>query len=114
MKCDYSQNDLFDQLGGLCFPVPHPQFFTIHDSQTIAEARSLHNREPVVVLLHPDLGEHPLDELLVRLGTTLAQLFSLFLPPSTNLIPSYPSQMTGTTGTTRKSNIFFLTHVRWE
>ncbi len=26
MKCDYSQNDLFDQLGGLCLPVPHPQF----------------------------------------------------------------------------------------
>ena len=34
--------------------------------------------EPVVVLLHPDLGEHLFDEVLVGLGTTLARLF--FLP----------------------------------
>ena len=34
--------------------------------------------EPVVVLLHPDLGEHLLDEVLVGLGTMLARL--LFLP----------------------------------
>ena len=34
--------------------------------------------EPVVVLPHPDLREHLLDELLVGLGTTLARLF--FLP----------------------------------
>ena len=34
--------------------------------------------EPVVVLLHPDLGEHLLDEILVGLGTTLPRL--LFLP----------------------------------
>ena len=34
--------------------------------------------EPVVVLLHPDLGEHLLDEVLVGLGMTLARLF--FLP----------------------------------
>ena len=33
--------------------------------------------EPVVVLLHPDLGEHLLDEDLVGLGTTLARLFAL-------------------------------------
>ena len=38
----------------------------------------LHHMEPVVVLLHPDLGEHPFDELLVGLGTTFARLF--FLP----------------------------------
>ena len=34
--------------------------------------------EPVVILLHPDLGEHPFDEVLVCFGTTLARLF--FLP----------------------------------
>ncbi len=39
---------------------------------------------PVVLLLHPHLGEHLLDALLVRLGTTLSRLFSLFLPPSLN------------------------------
>ena len=33
---------------------------------------------PVVVLLHPDLGEHLLDEVLVCLGSALARLF--FLP----------------------------------
>lgn len=58
MKCDYSQNDLFDQLGGFVYPSPPiHSFFTIHDSQTIAEARSVHNMEPVVVLLQPDLGD---------------------------------------------------------
>ena len=31
---------------------------------------------PVVVLLHPDLGEHLLDEVLVGLGTTCAAVFS--------------------------------------
>ena len=34
--------------------------------------------EPVVVLLHPDLGEHLVDEVLVGLGTMLARLS--FLP----------------------------------
>ena len=34
--------------------------------------------EPIVVLLHPDLGEHLLNELLIGLGTTLSRL--LFLP----------------------------------
>ena len=34
--------------------------------------------EPIVVLLHPDRGEHLLDEVLVGLGTALARLF--FLP----------------------------------
>ena len=62
-----------------------------------------------MVLLHPDFGEHLLNALIVRLGATLSRLFSLFLPPSTNLIPSYPSQMTGTTGATRESKNFFIT-----
>ena len=64
---------------------------------------------PVVLLLRPHLGEHLLNALLVRLGTALTRLFSLFLPPSTNLIPSYPSQTTGTTGATRESKNSFLT-----
>ena len=34
--------------------------------------------EPVVVLLHPDLGEHSFDEVLVALCSALARLF--FLP----------------------------------
>ena len=33
--------------------------------------------ESVVVLLHPDFGEHFLDEVLVGLGTMLARLFFL-------------------------------------
>ena len=33
--------------------------------------------ESVVVLLHPDLGEHLLDEVLVGFGTMLARLFFL-------------------------------------
>ena len=33
---------------------------------------------PVVILLHPDFGEHLLDEVLVGFGTMLARL--LFLP----------------------------------
>lgn len=68
---------------------------------------------PVVFLLHPHLGEHLLDALLVCLGTTPVRLLPLFLPPSTNLIPSYPSQTTGTTGATRESKIIF-TCARWE
>ena len=33
--------------------------------------------EPVVVMLHPDLGEHLLDEVFVGLGTTLARDFEV-------------------------------------
>ena len=37
--------------------------------------------EPVVVLLHPDLGEHFADILLIGLGATLAWLFPLIFFP---------------------------------
>ena len=51
--------------------------------------------EPVVVLLHSDLGEHLLDEVLVGLGTTLAWLFFLpaIVPDKSDIGDVFPQEL---------------------
>ena len=51
--------------------------------------------EPVVVLLHPDLGEHLLDEVLVTLGMQLARLFFLptIVPDEGDVVDVLPKEL---------------------
>ena len=48
--------------------------------------------EPIVVLLHPDLGEHLLNALLVRLGTALTLLLfpSAIVPDEGDVCDALP------------------------
>ncbi len=68
---------------------------------------------PVLILLHPHLGEHLLDALLAGLGVTLVVLLPLFF--SLNIPhPVVSVQTTDTTGTTGKTKNYFLMYATVE
>lgn len=66
---------------------------------------------PVAILLHPHLGEHLLDALLVGLGVALVVLLPLsFFPYHSSSIVSVLT--TDTTGTTGKMKNYSLTRTK--